>query len=93
MRKALTHFNFMAEKFSSNTWTQLKNYMSEKDPGASDKTHYVCTHCHPILNENNMPGRCVLNGLFTEPIPEELSNLNTIEKQLIKRAHSFQTIV
>jgi len=42
--------------------------MIDKDPDASKKVHYVCTHCQPILNENNMPGRCVLNGLFSEPI-------------------------
>ena len=93
MKKALTHFNFTTEKFCSDTWTQLKNYMTEKDPDASKKVHYVCAHCRPILNANNMPGRCVLNGLFSEPIPIELCNLNTIEKQFIQRAKCFQTIV
>ena len=40
-----------------------------------------------------MPARCVLNGLYTEPIPQELSNLNVIESQLIHRAKCFQTVV
>ena len=36
---------------------------------------------------------CVLNGLYTEPIPKELSNSNAIENQLIQRAKCFQTVV
>ena len=73
-------------------WVQLKNYLLEKDPDIIRKTLYVCTHCRPILNKN-MPARCVLNGLHTEPIPQELSNLNAIESQLIQRAKCFQTVV
>ena len=45
------------------------------------------------MNANNIPGRCVLNGLFTEPCPEELLNLNALESQFIQRAKCFQTIV
>jgi len=84
MRRALTHFNFTTEKFSSDMWTKLKKYMSENDTDASKKTHYICTHCHPILNKNNLPGQCVLNGLFSEQISNELFTLNTIEKQFIQ---------
>ena len=40
-----------------------------------------------------MPGRRVLNGLYTEPVPEELSNLNALESQFIQRAKCFQTVV
>ena len=53
----------------------------------------MCTHCRPILNENKLPGRCVLNGLYTEPVPEELSSLNNLETQFIQRAKCFQTVV
>ena len=72
---------------------QLKNYLLEKDPEASEKTLYICQHCRPILNANNIPGRCVLNSLYTEPLPKELSSLNTLESQLIQQAKCFQTIV
>ena len=47
-------------------------------------------NCQPILNE---PGRCVLNGLYTEPVPEELSSLNNLETQFIQRTKCFQTVV
>ena len=91
--KAVTHFNISTEKFNSSTWMQLQNYLRDKDPDVGEKTLYVCTHCRPILNEDNMPGRCVLNGLYTEPVPEELSNLNALENQFIQRAKCFQTVV
>ena len=71
----------------------MKNYLLEKDPDVTEKTLYVCTHCWPILNEDNIPGRCVLNGLYTESVPEELCNLNALETQLIQRAKCFQTVV
>ena len=93
LKKNLTHFNFTAEKFDSDTWIKLKTYLLKKDPDVSKKTLYVCTYCRPILNANNIPGRCVLNGLFTEACPEELLNLNTLESQFIQRAKCFQTIV
>ena len=35
----------------------------------------------------------MLNDLYTEPIPKELSNLNAIENQLIQCAKCFQTVV
>ena len=90
MKKTLTHFNFTVEKFKSSVWIQLKNYLLARD---STKTLYVCTHCRPILNENKVPDRCVLNGLYTEPVPEELSNLNALENQFIQRAKCFQTVI
>ena len=46
-----------------------------------------------ILNKNTMPARCVLNGLVTEPVPDELKSLDALSKQLIQRAKAFQTIV
>ena len=54
---------------------------------------YVCQYCRPILNDNKMPSRCILNGLMTEPLPAELFNLDALSRQLIQRAKAFQTIV
>ena len=69
---------------------QLKNYLLEKDPDVAKKILYVCAYCRPILNQNNIPGCCVLNGLYTDPVPKELSNLNVLENQFIQRAKCFQ---
>ena len=93
LKKTLTHFNFTVEKFKSSVWIQLKNYLLARDSNVATKTWYVCTHCRPILNENKVPDQCVLNGLYTEPMPEELSNLNALENQFIQRAKCFQTVV
>ena len=72
---------------------QLKNYLLEKDSDVGKKTLYVCTHCRPILNEDRMPGHCVLNGLDTEPVPQGLANLNALESQFIQCAKCFQTVI
>ena len=42
---------------------------------------------------NKLPGRCVLNGLETELVPDELSNLDALSKQLIQEAKAYQTVV
>jgi len=93
LRTTLTHYNFTAEKFSSSTWLQLKRYLLEKDTNVVKKTLYACNYCRKILNANSMPGWCVLNGLYAEPILEELTNLNTLESQFIQHAKCFQTVV
>jgi len=53
----------------------------------------VCTYCHPLLNENKLPNRCVLNGLYVEPVPQELAGLNALGRQLIQRAKCFQILI
>ena len=54
---------------------------------------YICKYCQPFFNKNTMPARCVVNGLFTEPVPNELKSLDALSKQLIQRAKAFQAIV
>ena len=59
----------------------------------STKELYVCKDCRPVLNAGNIPARCVLNGLYTESVPEELANLSSLENQFIQQAKCFQTVV
>ena len=72
---------------------QLKNYLHERDPDVSTKELYVCKDCRPVLNAGNIPAQCLLNGLYTEPVPEELANLSPLENQFIQQAKCFQTVV
>ena len=55
--------------------------------------YYVCSYCRPLLNNNKMPSRCILNGLETVPVPPELSNIDPLSCQLIQRAKAFQAII
>ena len=50
----------------------------------STKELYVCKDCQPVLNAGNIPAQCVLNGLYTELVPEELANLSSLENQFIQ---------
>ena len=40
-----------------------------------------------------MPGRCVLNGLKVEPVPQDLEKLDLLSKQLIQQARAFQAVI
>ena len=92
-RKSVTAFDFSEnKKFTSNKWQVLRAYMYMSDPGATIKTHYVCQYCRPILNQDKLPSRCVLNGLEVEPVPKELENLDPLSKQLIQKAKAFQAV-
>ena len=93
IRSNVTQYTAETEKFSSDRWRQLKQYLAERDENYDSRIYYVCTHCRPLLNENKLPSRCVLNGLYVEQIPKELLKLNALGRQLIQKAKPFQTII
>ena len=71
----------------------MKGHILQQDKSVSIATLYVCQYCRPVLNDKNLPSRCILNGLIAEPMPTELANLDASSRQLIRRAKAFQTIV
>lgn len=90
-RKQVSSVNFMHEtKYQTAVWMELKQHIGEVTGDL-----YVCSYCRLYLNKNTMPPRCVLNGLITEPLPDELKGLDSLSKrkQLIQRAKAFQTVV
>ena len=70
-----------------------KAHILQNNSGAALQTHYVCKYYQPVLNKDKMPSRCILNGLFTEPMPKELEALDPLSKQLIQRGKAFQAVV
>ena len=42
---------------------------------------------------DGMAPRCILNGLQTVPVLEELSKLDCLGKQLVQRVKAFQMVV
>eukprot|EP00731_Ephydatia_muelleri_P019066 Em0011g1106a len=89
-RKQVSCVNFSLDKYETDTWQRLKAHVLQN--GVTEQL-YICQYCRPFLNKNTIPARCVLNGLVTELIPDELKSLNALSKQLIQRAKAFQTIV
>ena len=69
----------------------LRIYLTEH--GLDQNDLYICQYCRPLLNANKMPPRCILNGLLTEAVPEELKRPDALSRQLVQRAKAFQTIV
>ena len=93
LRKQVTAFKFSDAKFSSQAWKTLKMHLIQQDTNADSLTHYICQYCRPVLNKDNMPSRCILNGLITEPMLKELERLDPLSKQLIQRGKAFQAVV
>ena len=92
-RSYVTKYMADTQKFNSDKWVQLKQFLADRDDDFDDKIYYICQHCCPLLNNNKMPSTCVLNGLYVEEIPKELAQLNTLGRQLVQRKKPFQTII
>ena len=92
-RKNVTRMKNSGQKFSSPMWQKLKQHILQQDKHVHIDSLYICHYCRPCLNSNNMPSRCILNGLVTETVPHELAHLDALSKQLIQRAKAFQTVV
>ncbi|KAL5488752.1 hypothetical protein EMCRGX_G017739 [Ephydatia muelleri] len=90
-RKQVSHVNFSLDKYETDAWQRTNALVLQN--GVTEQLLYICQYCRPFLNKNTIPARCVLNGLVTEPTPQELKSLNALCKQLIQRAKAFQIIV
>ena len=93
LRKQATAFKFSDAKFSSSAWKTLKLHLIQHNANADSQTHYICQYCRPVLNKDDVPNRCVLNGLITKLMPKELERLDPLSKQLIQRGKAFQAVV
>ena len=84
----------LTDELDTNVWPLLKAFWMKANPDA-DHTQplYMCTYCKARIRRGNMPPRCVLNGLQLVPIPPELYKLDSLSKQLIQRAKSYQVVV
>ena len=74
-------------------WSELKDFILNEDENAADQTLFMCNYCNPIVRRGQMPPRCVLNGLYTIPIPEELAKLDCLSRQFVQRVKAYQTVV
>ena len=83
-RKKVSRVNFSLETYETDTWQRTKALVLQN--GVTEQLLYICQCCRPfrIPNKNTIPARCVLNGLVTEPTPQELKSLNALCKQLIQ---------
>ena len=72
--------NFSLDKYETDAWQRTKALYLQN--GVPEQLLYICQYCQPFLNKNTIPARCVLNGLVTEPTPQELKSLNALCKQL-----------
>ena len=69
-------------------WSQICAYALLTNPDVGRV--FLCDYCRPKVKSGIMPGRCALNGLQTEPLPD---GLDPFRSQLIQLAKAFQTVV
>ena len=83
----------LSDELGSDVWPRLKAFVMKQNKPASSNVLYMCKYCKPRIKSDELPARCVLNGLETVPLPVELAKLDPLCMQLIQRAKSFQTIL
>ena len=88
-RSYVTKYTANTQKFYSDKWVQLKQFLAARDDDFDDKIYYICQHCRPLLNNNKILSTFVLNGLYVEEIPKELARLNTLGRQLVQCIKPF----
>ena len=52
----------------------------------------LCTTCKSYLNKNQIPPFAAINGLLFEPLPNLLSELNTLEQRFVSAIQVFMQI-
>ena len=67
--KQMSCVNFSLEQYNTEAWLRFKAHiLLNGDAGKM----YICHFCQSFLKKNAISAKCVLNGLVTEPVPEEL---------------------
>ena len=85
-RKNVSRIELSEEEIDSEVWLRLLAYVICTNLEASSEQLYICEYCKPRIRSNELPCRCVLNGLQTVPVPPELNKLDALSAQLIQRA-------
>ncbi len=57
----------LSDDLGSEVWPRFKSFILERSPDAAEHVLYMCKYCKPIIKTNNLPPRCVLNGLEEFP--------------------------
>ena len=83
----------LSDNLGSKVWPALKAFIVEQNPDANEQVLYMCNYCKALVKKDEMPPRCVLNGLQTISMPPELAKLDCLSRQLIQRAKCYQTVV
>ena len=60
---------------------------------SSDGQRWLCRTCHNALSRGTMPVQAKANNLQLDPVPNELSTLNALERRLISLRVPFMKMV
>ena len=62
---------------NKSIWKELKKFVPEIE------REWICNYCYTYIQKDTMPPLCILNEMFTDAVPPEISCLNEYEKLLV----------
>ena len=74
-----------ANKYSSKDYFMIQNSFDGKE--------YICKTCHAKLLKGQLPAQAVVNNLFVDESPTELSALEKLEQILVAQRIVFEKVV
>ena len=84
-----TVVKFKMEKFKKSDPDRLAQYITDD---LSHNEQWICKTCSKYIKRNEIPPQAIANRLELEPIPNQLSVLCPLEKQIITRIIPFMKI-
>ena len=58
-----------------------------------DGKHYICKTCHSKVIKGKLPCQAIVNNMYVDEIPTELSSLEKLEQILVAQRIVFEKIV
>ena len=77
-------------KFSSTKYSDQQTFSIQT---SFDGKQYICKTCHSKVMQGRVPCQAVVNNMYIDEIPVELSLLNKLEQILIAQRIVFEKIV
>ena len=81
------------KKYEKLSHTQIVQALNKFLYKSTDGNIWICTTCHRKLKQGKIPAQSKINNLDLDPVPDELSELNSIEIRLVSKRIPFMKMV
>ena len=81
------------KKYEKLSHTQIGQALQKFLYKSTDSNIWICTTCHRKLKQGKIPAQSKINNLDLDVVPDELSELNSIEIRLLSKRIPFMKMV
>ena len=81
------------KKYEKLSHTQIVQALKKFLYKSTDGNIWICSTCHRKLKQGKIPAQSKINNLDLDPVPDELSELNSIEIRLVSKRIPFMKMV